>query len=221
MRYYRYILFDLDGMLLDTSEGVYECVKYSLGSFGIEVTDDESLKPYMGPPLKYSFCRFHGLTPEQSEQALKLYREKYNSGGMYRCRMFDGVPELLAELKKRGHILGLATSKPERNAVLLMKHFGLDKYLDEITGASLDDSRSDKLSVVIEALRRFGNPDKRDVLLVGDRRYDTVGAHGAGISSFGVYMGCAEPGEHEEAGADYITVGIDGLSKALLESDPE
>lgn len=216
MKKYPFILFDLDGMLVNTDEGVFNCVKYALSKFGLPEPDTELLKKYMGPPLKYSFENFSGLTREQSEQALVYYRERYKDTGIFECYAFDGIPLLLERLRESGVILGTATSKPEEYARRILEKLDIAKYFHYITGATFDDTRAHKDQVVEEAIRRFGNPPKSDILLVGDRKYDTEGAHKAGIACCGVYMGCAEEGEHEAAGADYIACGVEGLAKLLL-----
>ena len=217
MKKYPYILFDLDGMMVNTDDGVFNCVCYAHEKLGYPIPDMETLKKYMGPPLKYSFVNFSGMSTEESEQALAFYRERYAVTGLYEGHVFDGIPELLSSLKGRGILLGTATSKPEEYASKILEHFGIAKYFDKITGATLGDSRAHKHQVVEEAIHRFGDPDKSEVLLIGDRKYDTEGAHKVGIACCGVYMECAEEGEHEEAGADYIVTGVDGLSKLLLE----
>ncbi len=216
MKKYKYILFDLDGMMLNSDEGVFNSVCYALEKMGYPEPDKETLKKYMGPPLKYSFENFSGLSKEESEQALLYYRERYSATGLYEGYIFEGIPELLAGLKARNIKVGTATSKPEEFARKILTHFGIAHYFDEITGATFNDSRAHKDQVVEEAIRRFGSPDKSEVLLIGDRKYDTEGAHKVGIACFGVYMDCAEEGEHEKAGADYIAHGVKELTEALL-----
>lgn len=216
MKKYKYILFDLDGMMVNTDAGVFNCVCYAHEKLGYPVPDTETLKKYMGPPLKYSFVNFSGMTAEESEQALAFYRESYSVTGLYEGHVFDGIPELLKALKESGVLLGTATSKPEEYAKKILEHFDIAKYFDKITGATFGDSRAHKHQVVEEAIRRFGSPDKSEVLLIGDRKYDTEGAHKVGIACFGVYMDCAEEGEHEQAGADYVAHGVKELTEALL-----
>lgn len=216
MKKYPYILFDLDGMMVNTDEGVFNCVKYALEKLGYPQPDGDTLKKYMGPPLKYSFVNFSGLSAEESEKALVLYRERYSKTGLFEGYVFDGIPELLEGLRGRGVMLGTATSKPEEFAVKILEKFGIAKYFHHITGATFDDSRSHKDQVVEEAIRRFGSPCRDDVLLIGDRKYDTEGAHKVGIRCCGVYMECAEPYEHENAGADHIAHGIKELTQMLL-----
>jgi len=214
---YPFILFDLDGMLVNTDEGVFNCVSYALSKFGIFNPDKELLKKYMGPPLKYSFETFSGLSKEQSEQALAFYRERYKDVGIFECYAFEGIPELLSALRDKGVVLGTATSKPEEYARRILEKLDIAKFFHYITGASFDDTRAHKDQVVVEAIRRFGSPPLEDILLIGDRKYDTEGAHKVGIACCGVYMGCAEENEHETAGADYIAHGIEGLTKILLD----
>ncbi len=212
---YQYLLFDLDGTLINTLEGVVKCAQYALSQYGIEKNLKE-LEPFLGPPLRYSFIKY-GLTEEQTVDAINKYRERYDKHGAEESHLFNEVPELLLNLKNAGYSLGVATSKYEEYAKYMLKEFGISDLFDFITGSNLDESISKKHEVIEEALRRFGITECREkALMIGDMKYDDEGARLAGIDSFGIYTGTAKENEHEEAGATYIAYSFKELENRLL-----
>lgn len=213
---YKYLLFDLDGTLVDTLEGVIKSAQYALTFFGINATLEE-LRPFFGPPLRYSFMTLYDFTEEQADAAILKYRERYNVKGIEESRLFPEIPSLLDELKNAGYRLGVATSKYETVAEKTLKLFGIADKFEYITGSNLDETRAAKHEVIEESLRRFGITDRRlEALMIGDMKYDDIGAQKAGIDSYGVYTGTAKPPEHEEAGATYIANSFGELQKTLL-----
>lgn len=211
---YKYILFDLDGTISDPKEGITNCVKYALEHFGIHENDMSKLMKFIGPPLVYSFSEYYGFSKEKSLEAVAKYRERFSTVGMFENRVFDGVDELLDTLVKRGHILALATSKPKIYADEIMKKYGLRPYFKLICGSELDGTRNDKDEVIDYAMKLLGC-SKDNVIMVGDRKYDIIGAKKCGIPSCGVRFGYAEPGELEAAGADYIAEDLNHLLEIL------
>ncbi len=212
---YKYLLFDFDGTLVNTMEGVVKCARYALRFYGIEHTLKE-LEPFLGPPLRDSFVRF-GLTEEQAVVAIEKFRARYNEKGAEESELFPEVPELLRKLKNAGYKLGVATSKYEEYAKIMIEQFGLTDMFEYITGSNLDESISKKHEVIEEALRRFGIAHrKEEALMIGDMKYDDIGAKIAGIDSFGVYTGTAKENEHEDAGATYIAYSFNELEERLL-----
>lgn len=213
---YRYLLFDLDGTLIDTTEGVFKCAQYALKHFGIE-TDFNELRAFFGPPLKVSFSTLYQLSENDADRAVKYYLERYEKEGLKESRVYPEIPSLLEDLKKAGYILGVATSKFEEHAIKSLEQYGIAKYFDYITGANKDETRSKKHEVIIEALDRFGiKDDKTQVLMIGDMKYDVIGAHTVGIECFGIYTGTASENELETAGADYVGYHFDSLRSFLL-----
>ena len=134
---YDNILFDLDGTLTDPSEGITNSVAYALGKFGITVEDKKTLYKFIGPPLVVAFSEYYGFSKEDSEKATAYYRETFSVKGLYENKVYDGVVKLLETLKKSGKKLILATSKPEKFALIVLKHFGLYEYFDFVAGAFL------------------------------------------------------------------------------------
>ena len=213
---YDFLLFDMDGMLVDTREGILKCAAHALSAFGIEVEDLSSLTKFVGPPLSYSFTEFYGLSPEDAKKAVAIYRERYSAKGQYECYVFDGVPEMLQALLKKGYRLCIATSKLESYAKSMLDRLGIGCYFEQVIGATPDEAISTKDEVIEASLARMGITDRQRALMIGDRKHDVLGAKKCGLDSFGVYMGCAEESEHEAAGATYIANSIQSLQDALL-----
>lgn len=213
---YDFLLFDMDGMLVDTREGILKCAAHALSAFGIEVEDLSSLTKFVGPPLSYSFTEFYGLSPEDAKKAVAIYRERYSAKGQYECYVFDGVPEMLQALLKKGYRLCIATSKLESYAKAMLDRLGIGCYFEQVIGATPDEAISTKDEVIEASLVRMGITDRQRALMIGDRKHDVLGAKKCGLDSFGVYMGCAESGEHETAEATYIAHNIQALKDALL-----
>ena len=213
---FKCVLLDLDGTLFDTSEGIMSCYKIGLEHFGIFVKDDSELRKVMGPSLYISYRDFYGLDEEQVKEAVRIYREHYNGGGIYKCRLYDGMEDTLKSLKLNGFTACVATSKPQVMAEKILNHFGLAEYFDTICGAELDGSRSDKIELINTALKRVGFTDKNDVVMVGDRFYDIKGAIGAGVHSIGVAYGFGTKEELAEAGAEYIANTPNDILKIVM-----
>lgn len=212
---YKYLLFDLDGTLINTMEGVVKSAQFALKHLGIEHTLKE-LEPFLGPPLKDSFLNF-GLNEEQTLEAVAIYRQRYKIKSLMESEVFPEIPDLLQKLKNAGYILGVATSKLEKQAEDMLRGFGLADVFDHIVGSSVDASINKKHEVIEEALKRFGISSSREnALMIGDMKYDDIGAKAAGIDSFGVYTGTAKENEHEEAGATYIAYSFKELENLLL-----
>ena len=217
---YHYLLFDLDGTLTDPREGITKAVQHALRSFGIEEPDLGKLECFIGPPLVPSFMEYYGFSKEQAQAALKAYREYFSTKGIYQNELLEGIPQMLEKLHKSGKFLAVASSKPEEFVRKILEHFQILQYFDEVTGASMDEKRSEKADVIQEALRRIGveEKEKDQVLMIGDRKHDVEGAKACSLHSLGVYIGFAQPGELEEAGADHICQTVKEMESFLLEN---
>lgn len=210
---YKYILFDLDGTLTNPELGITNCVMYALEKFGIKESDRKKLYPFIGPPLTYSFQNFYGLSEEESKQAVIFYRERFSVKGLYENEVYKGVPEMLQSLKQQGKVIILATSKPEKFAVEILKHFDLYQYFDYIAGATMDGSRGEKADVIAYALEISNIEDKSQAVMVGDRNYDILGAKEHGLDSMGVLFGFGDLEELTNAGATYIAETVEEILK--------
>ncbi len=212
---YQYLLFDLDGTLTDPKEGITKSFQYALDAFGVQ-EDLENLNPVIGPPLIDSFMELYGFDRERGLMAVEKYRERFATIGIHENAIYPGVIALLQKLKQAGKTIALATSKPTVFAKQILEEFGIDTYFDIIVGSEMDGTRNYKDEVISEVLEQLGHPDKTEVLMIGDRKQDIQGAKACGIASMGVGFGYAEPGELEEAGADYLTATMEELTTFLL-----
>lgn len=197
------ILFDLDGTLTDAAPGITNSVKYALSKFGIDETDDNKLRKFLGPPLISSFMEFYGFSKEKAQKAVEYYREYFVPHGIFENEVYSGIPKLLQKLKADGKTLIIATSKPETFAVQIAEHFEIDSYFDLIAGSNWDNTRSKKAQVIEYALKTLGILDRAHAVMIGDREHDIKGAKKTGLRSIGVLYGYASPGELENAGADF------------------
>ena len=207
----------MDGTLTNPKEGITKSVQYALRHFGIEVADPDTLTPYIGPPLIPSFMKFHGLTQDQALEALHVYRQRFESVGLFENEVLDGIPEMLGALKEKGKFVSVASSKPEIYVRKILEHFDLLHYFDEVVGASMDEKLSAKKDIIGEALRRMDKaPGEQNILMIGDRMHDVEGAKQCGLNSIGIYTGFAPEGELEEAGATYVFHTIGDMADFLL-----
>ena len=217
MKKYDVIAFDLDGTLTNPESGLIEAYIYGFSRMGIrDFGTRDSLRRYIGPPVYDEWRRDYSLTEEEGHKLLGYFREYYDVYGWWDNRVYDGVTELLSELRRAGKTLILATSKPERTANRVVRHFGLDKYFDFI-GASIDKVRDKKWQVLDYALNSVGCTDRSRALMIGDRKYDAEGAKICGIDSLGVLWGHGSKEELRDAGFEYIVNSTDEIKKLLLD----
>lgn len=207
------ILFDLDGTLTDSGEGIINSVIPALEHYGIAIPSREELRVFVGPPLHDTFLRF-GVPADQLDNATEIYRSRYIPIGKFENAPYPGIPELLETLKAQGHKLFVATSKPEPMAVEILEHFDLARYFDRICGASMDTSRSSKEAVIAYLLEQNGSAE--NMVMVGDTKYDVIGAKAHGIPTIGVSWGYGEIDEMLEAGAAAIAHTTQELLELLL-----
>ena len=215
---YRYIFFDLDGTLTDSKEGVVRSARYAIEKMGFPQLDDDTMRLFVGPPLTDSFMEFCGMTAAQAEEAVEVYRERYVPIGIYENEAASGAVELLKTLKARGYQTALASSKPEVMCETVCSHFGFTPYLDVISGATLHGECT-KADVIRAAMERLGltAADAGSILMVGDRKYDVLGARECGISCVGLTLfGYAAPGELEQAGAIALVKDLKELEDYIL-----
>lgn len=215
-RDYQYILFDLDGTLTDSSEGITRCVQYALDAFGIHVEDRSTLLRFIGPPLKNSLMEFYGMNEETAARAADKYRERYNTIGMFENRVYDGIYELLDMLRANGYRTAVATSKPENATRRILEHFHLSERFDAVAGAAPDGSGGGKPDLIRTALKLLGAEEaawQRQAIMIGDRKFDMEGASVVGIDSVGVLYGFSPEGELEQYHATYLAASPDDIQK--------
>lgn len=218
---YKYIFFDLDGTLTQSEFGIMAAATKALNHFGIETPIQEILKKFIGPPLYVSFHDFYKLSEEDSQEAIKIYREYYVKEGVYQAPLYPGITEMLKELKNAGCTLMITTSKPETMAVTVAKNDGIFEYFDGIIGPALDEHDPNKAILIKRALKALGTDDSdkdflKNCLMIGDRFYDIEAACEIGIDSIGVLYGYGNEQELKEAGSTYIVKNVQDILKICL-----
>ena len=211
-----YIFLDLDGTITNPAEGITKCFEYALNHFGIEVESRAQLEQFIGPPLRKSFMEGFGFGEEQAIEAVAKYRERFGPVGMYENEVYPGMEQALQSLKEAGKVLIVATSKPEHMAKKILAHFNLDGYFDDICGSCDDSNRNEKDEVIRYALEKHGITDLDDVLMVGDRKFDVIGASKCGLKCMGVLYGFGDREELESAGAAYIAETVEEMARIIV-----
>ena len=213
---YKYILFDFDGTISDSKDGVIDAATYVLSLFGINVDDRENLSYMVGPPLYDSFRDFDCIGEEKADYAVSKYREYYHANCSHKNYLFEGVEAMLKKLKAEGKTLAVATSKFQATAEALLVSFGIREYIDFVSGHNEAEGRTDKAAVVEYALEQLGVKDRAEAVMVGDRKYDINGAKAAGLDSIAVLYGYGDVPEFEAAGATYIAETTEDVIKLVL-----
>ena len=213
---YETILFDLDGTLTDPALGITSSVAYALDFYKKPYESKKALEIFIGPPLREQFMLYCGVDREMGEEYVAKYREYYAVKGIYENKVYEGIDTMLDTLKKEGKRIVLATSKPEKFALIVLKHFNLYKYFDFVAGALMTNTRTKKDEVIAFALENIKNYDPKTTVMVGDRMHDVIGAAKFSIDTIGVTYGYGARDELEDAGAKIILDSVSELTKELL-----
>lgn len=204
------VIFDLDGTLTQSEEGIFNCVRYAADKLGFSCPDDATLHRFVGPPLIYSFQEYMGMDEAMADQAVEAYRERYNAVGLFENRVYPGIRRLLRTLKAAGWYIGIATGKPTEPSRRIIEHFGLSRYFDRIVGPA-DKAGADKEQLIRQAL-----PEQYDVAwMVGDRRFDMAGGQAVGIRTLGVGYGYGSEEELRAAGCDVYAATVQDVIDTL------
>lgn len=214
MRYDKCVIFDLDGTLTQSEEGIWNSVRYAAEALGFPLPDGETLRRFIGPPLRYSFREYMGMDGETAERAVEAYRERYQRVGLYENRVFPGIRRLLRTLKAQGCYVGVATGKPQDPAERILRHFGLSKWIDRIVGPK-GSAGADKEELIRAALPESWG----EAWMVGDRRFDVEGGRKAGVRTVGVGFGYGTREELTQAGCDDYAPTVQALTELLCGRD--
>lgn len=215
MKHYTHLFLDLDGTLSDSAPGIVRSAQYALEAFGIHVDNLDDLLCFVGPPLEESFQEFYHLTPSQADEAVKVYRRRYEKIGVYENALYPGIPQFLDKARQAGKVLIVATSKPQRMADLVLSHFGIaDRFA--FVGGREDSSRHTKEEVIRYVMKENGLTRTEDIVMIGDRKHDVLGAKAVGLDSVGVLYGYGSRDEFQAAGATYIVDTLKELEELLL-----
>jgi phosphoglycolate phosphatase len=200
---YSNVLFDLDGTLTDPYLGITNSIKYSLNKFNIIEENHNKLKLFIGPPLKKSFMEHYNFTENKAERAVEYYREYFSKKGIFENKLYDGVNDVLMELNNRNKNCIIATSKPEVFANKILQYFRIKDYFKYVTGSNLDGTLSEKEEIIKYIIEKC-NLNNEETIMVGDRKYDIIGAHKNGINTIGVLYGYGTKDELEKENPKYL-----------------
>ena len=212
---YKHVLFDLDGTLTDSKEGIIKSVAYALDKMGIDKTGKLEQHIVVGPPLMYTFTEVYGFLQEQAEQCYGYFQERYSTIGKFENRPFAGIIPMLKTLQERGMRSYVATSKPAVHARAIADKFGLTPYLSMISGSELGGTET-KALMIKRVLDRIGPHSDQEVIMVGDRKYDVIGAREQGIPVILVAFGYSSEEERQECNADFVVPSVPALTDVLL-----
>lgn len=209
---YRYLLFDLDGTITKSEEGIFNCIKYALDWAGIPYPEQSVFRSFIGPSLYDSFVREFGMDDAKAKEMVAKYRERYNVVGLFEAEVYDKVADILRSLKERGCVLSVATSKPTEPTLRILEKFDVRKYFDVVVGSNPDGTGSDKKNIISQVLASLEKDHSLTeemiktgrVAMIGDRRYDIEGGKACGLQTIGVLYGYGSREEFEAAGADHI-----------------
>jgi phosphoglycolate phosphatase len=213
---YEYLLFDLDGTVTDSEEGILNSVRYCLDFYKINPPETKVLRKFIGPPLVQSLIKYYGFDPDQSTRAVKIYREYFRKKGIYENKLYPGIASLLDALYQKGKINILATAKPTLYAKKIIKHFKLDPYFRDIFGSNLDGTRMEKKEIIGHILDRYAGIPIEKFLMIGDRMHDIEGAIHHGMDSIWVSYGYGDEDEIKSNPPTYIAKSVQDLAKWLL-----
>ncbi|WP_455720639.1 HAD hydrolase-like protein [Agathobacter sp.] len=211
------ILFDLDGTLIDSSEGITRSAQHALAHFGIDEPDLKKLYFFIGPPLINTFMEHYGFSKEKATEAVAVYRERYHDTGIFECSLYPGVRECIEELKRQGYMIGMASSKPEESCKRILDHFGILGMFDDVVGATFDGKIDTKEEVLNEVMRRWSDIPREEMCLIGDTMFDIEGANQVGVPSIAVSFGFGDVDEMLKAGAKTVVDDLKKLPDVLAE----
>lgn len=214
---YHTVMFDLDGTLSDSAQGVHDGVVAAVTAMGMPLPDLSDRSKYIGPPLLSTFQKLCGMTPGQAQTALRLYRDAYEKDGKYKNILYNGMRELLTDLKVSGAKVVVTTSKFDVFANDVLKYLQIQSYFDLVCGSNLDGSRKEKSEVIRFAAQQLGCEITKDMALVGDTAFDAKGAVETGCDFIAVTYGYGNIEEIKRLGADKLSDTVDGLRQFLFD----
>lgn len=214
---YKYVIFDLDGTLLDTSKGIIKAIDYTIQKLGLSDLPQNIKELFIGPPIYDSFSKYYGMTAEQSGEATEVFRNVYKDKYLLEALPYDGIFEMLSGLNQQQCKLAVATNKRNDYAQNLLNYFGFDKYFECMIGSDAQNKQR-KSDIIRECLHRLKVDKYDDAVMIGDTLYDYFGAYEAGIDFVGVKYGFGFKAEKEIAMIEPCKVfdDISGLNVYLV-----
>jgi len=213
---YEYLLFDLDGTVTDSEEGILNSVRHCLTHYQINPPESKVLKKFIGPPLVQSLMEYYDFDPEEATRAVKVYREYFRNKGIYENKLYPGMAALLKKLHHNGKIIILATAKPTYYAKKIVKHFQIHLYFREVVGSNLNGTRMEKKEIIRYILERNPKIPVNKFIMIGDRVHDLRGAIHHGMDSIWVRYGYGDEEEIKPYTPTYIAEKVKDLADMLL-----
>lgn len=213
---YKYILFDLDGTLTDPKVGITKSVQYALAKNGIENALLSELEKFIGPPLKESFIEFYSFDEKTAVESVEYFREYFKDKGIFENEVYEGIPEMLRELRNLNAVIAVATSKPTVFAERILEYFDLIKYFDIVVGSNLDGTRTNKAEIIDFVIKELGIERQEEIIMIGDRKYDIIGAQKNNIHSIGVAYGYGSKEEIESSKPTYMVSSVEELNELMM-----
>ena len=201
---YRYAFFDLDGTVIDSSPGIFNSIRYTANKMGLVPPSNEQMRSFIGPPVVKSFARHYNLPEELAVTTIHIYREYYSVTGVLECELYDGIRTLIDELNAKGVKCVLATCKPQIYAEQILAHLGIRESFAFVSGPELDGTRGEKHEVINHAIEHLEIADRSEILMIGDRNNDMLGAGRAEVDAAGVLWGFGDTEELQSTGAKYL-----------------
>ncbi|MCX7785175.1 MAG: HAD hydrolase-like protein [candidate division WOR-3 bacterium] len=211
---HKILLFDLDGTLTDSKQGIINSIRYALSKMNLK-ENNINLEKFIGPPLAESFEKYFGLDNNTARYAVSVYREYYAVKGIFENRVYPGIPELLHKLKDKKKTLVCVTSKAGYYAQQILDHFNLSQYFTKLVGSNMDLTCTHKIELIRLALSYFPENSNSDFIMIGDRADDIIGAKKNNIKSIGVLYGYGTAEEIKAETPDYIVKSVKELRRTL------
>lgn len=211
---FQHLLFDLDGTIIDSQEGIFNCLRYAFDAYGYSYGGDEELRVFIGPPLFEQIQKYTGADDDTTKLMVEKYRERYRPIGAFENVLYPGIVDAIRKLKNSGKKIYLATSKPEAFARAILEKHSIDHLFDEICGADLTRGLGTKEEVITDLFERCA-VDKDSCIMIGDTHFDVKGAKAMGIASMGVTYGFGTEEELFTSGADIIVHSTDEIWEML------
>ncbi len=212
---YKSVIFDFDGTICDTGEGIKKSAKYALDAFNIPSDDWQTLDCFIGPPLLVTFQEQFNQSAADADLLVQKFRERYTNTGIYECELYNGIKQLLINLKVDGIKIGIASSKPQVFVETLLNKFAIAKYFDSVCATSFAADCESKQNIIARCLKEL-ETEPKDALMVGDRFYDIDGAKADMVDGAGALWGYGSKFEFIECGAKYIVDKVEDIESIAL-----
>lgn len=203
MNRYDLVIFDVDGTILDTSEGVISAIKHTIAEMGVDMLSDEALAGFIGPPIQDSFAKAYGIDGDILQDIASVFRSYYKEVDLFKAAPYEGIYEVFRELMKRKIMIGIATYKREDYAITLLKHFGFDRYTGNMHGGD-HENKLKKKDIIELCILESGITDKNKIVMIGDTNHDAIGAELVGIDFIGVTFGFGFKSEEDMAEVKHV-----------------